>query len=53
MTTATNPFTQITKDPNIWSSEIKAKLTDEMIDLINKSPTLQIELNHQQLLGKF
>lgn len=41
----TSPFTPITKDSIIWTPAVKALLTDGMIALINKSPTLRAQLN--------
>ena len=41
----TSPFTPITKDSIIWTPNVKALLTDGMIALINKSPTLRAQLN--------
>jgi hypothetical protein len=34
-----------TKDSNLWFAERKAQLTDVMINLTNKSPTVRAELN--------
>jgi hypothetical protein len=42
---STNPSTPITRTSNVWSAELSAALTDEMLSLINKSPTLRSQLN--------
>jgi hypothetical protein len=42
---STNPSTPITRASNVWSALLSAALTDEMLALINKSPTLRAQLN--------